>query len=645
MTGSSPTPRRRVVLVLCVGLGAAVAAVAVWNRPDQPAPPPPAVEQPRQPVPELEPPPADPRVAFATPYRNVRPDVKYLGDTACTPCHESIARTYHQHPMGRSAEWVSRGPASHATGPNNPFASLGYTLRVERMGESVRHLVGLAEGGADSPVYSVTADLAIGSGTHGRSYLTTDRGAVWQSPVSWFAQPGRWDVSPGFDLAKELRRPILPQCLHCHTDQPEPIPGSLNRYREPLLPRQANIGCERCHGPGELHVAERGRGEAPMPDLSIVNPARLPAELKADVCRQCHLQGRVQVPRRGRDASEYRPGLPWEQFVATFLWHPDLTDYRNSVGQFEQMEKSRCFSGGKLSCTSCHDPHAKPTAASTAAFFRGKCMSCHDSRGCSLPAAGRAGNGDNCIACHMPARDSTNITHVAVTDHRIMKRPDDGRPRTKVLAPGEMPLVVYKSGPRPSGAAERGREWAIALSGEFARGGSSPDRWRVVDTALDRALERWPEDVAAMLARSRAHAARGMGTTAIEAARAATAVAPDSEVALGQLAGAEIAADDYEAAAQTADKLIALNPSSADHRLTRATAFFSRGDWAKAEADCRAALAIQPVRPNARFMLAVCAHKRGDAAGGRRELDLALKLTPTSEGRASLSKWYEQLTR
>src|SRR5437762_1561401 len=46
--------------------------------------------------------PDDPRLTFQTPYRNVRPEVKYVGDTACAGCHPSQAKTYRQHPMGRS---------------------------------------------------------------------------------------------------------------------------------------------------------------------------------------------------------------------------------------------------------------------------------------------------------------------------------------------------------------------------------------------------------------------------------------------------------------------------------------------------------------------------------------------------------------
>ena len=54
---------------------------------------------------------ADPRVANATPFRNARPDVKYVGDAACAQCHAEQAETYGRHPMGRSL-----APAARAAG-------------------------------------------------------------------------------------------------------------------------------------------------------------------------------------------------------------------------------------------------------------------------------------------------------------------------------------------------------------------------------------------------------------------------------------------------------------------------------------------------------------------------------------------------
>jgi tetratricopeptide (TPR) repeat protein len=244
----------------------------------------------------------------------------------------------------------------------------------------------------------------------------------------------------------------------------------------------------------------------------------------------------------------------------------------------------------------------------------------------------------------MPRLDSSNVVHVAITDHRIMRKPDAGGAKAKALGPGRTPLVPYRSGPHAPAAVERDRDFAIALADECVRSGAPAGLWQAVETQLDRVSDMWPADSQVWIARSRVYGARGNGRRAIDAANTAVELVPESEVALIQLAGAAMAADDFATAIHAAGTLIALNPSSADHRQTRATAYFSLNDWAQAESDCRAALAIQPVRPNARFMLAVCLHQRGDAAGGRRELDLAIKLTPSPEMRDKLSRWYAELT-
>ena len=170
---------------------------------------------------------------------------------------------------------------------------------------------------------------------------------MWQSPISWYASGERWNLSPGFDLGNGGRWPINTDCLFCHVDRVQPVPGAVNRYREPLFASgQVAIGCERCHGPGQLHVAERSAGLNPDGiDTTIVNPRHLPADLRASVCEQCHLGGQERVPRRGREVFEFRPGLPFEQFVTVFVRHPDLVATHHSGGQFEQVEHSRCFTG------------------------------------------------------------------------------------------------------------------------------------------------------------------------------------------------------------------------------------------------------------------------------------------------------------
>src|SRR5256885_17182819 len=68
----------------------------------------------------------DPRLTYAGPLHNVRPEVKYVGDDECARCHEQETKTFRQHPMGRSlfplATVPERPPIDAAH--NNPFRAL-----------------------------------------------------------------------------------------------------------------------------------------------------------------------------------------------------------------------------------------------------------------------------------------------------------------------------------------------------------------------------------------------------------------------------------------------------------------------------------------------------------------------------------------
>ncbi|HUR53213.1 MAG TPA: tetratricopeptide repeat protein [Gemmataceae bacterium] len=631
------SPKRVAVGLALFALVAAVGGAAAWFAFLRPEPAP----QPEPDVVAADPPTADPRVSFDTPFRNVKPAVRYLGDASCAGCHGDIDKKYHAHPMGRSAALVARASPleTYAPGPHNPFTVGPLALRAEKTPDKVLHHVA-AKGLAD---YTVTADIAIGSGTRGRSYLSVEDGSVWQSPVSWFSPDARWNLSPGFDMGTGGRRAIVPECLFCHVDRVERVAGSVNRYREPLLVGQAAISCERCHGPGELHVAERAGPKPPGIDTSIVNPKHLPADLRQSVCAQCHLQGQERVARRGRDLSEFRPGLPLDLFVTTFVKHPDLADAHRSVGQFEQIERSRCNTGGKLLCTSCHDPHEKPAPANRDAYFRQRCLTCHESKGCSLPQPERAAKNDSCVACHMPRFESSSIVHASVTDHTIARRPGAPEPPGALL-PGTAPLVAFRAGPHAPPQAERDRDLGIALARLAGRSPVGP-RHAVGALAADRltqSLQTWRGDAPAWVALATARGARGEFRDRLDAATAAAKLAPESDLALGELAEAAALANRLDAALDAANTLVGRNPRSVEFLLLRAVVFQRQKEWEKAEADCRAALRIHPLHPQARLYLALCRHRRGDPADGRRELDAAVQLATTQRQKDGLRDWYDR---
>ena len=143
----------------------------------------------------------------------------------------------------------------------------------------------------------------------------------------------------GTARAGRFERQITPGCLTCHANQVEHVEGTEGRYRPPMFRGHA-IGCERCHGPGELHVAQpHDVADGP----NIVNPRKLTPVLREDVCQQCHLLGQKTIDRRGHQLADYRPGLSLAEFVTVFSRPSNRQEGHTNGDHVEQMSRSRCF--------------------------------------------------------------------------------------------------------------------------------------------------------------------------------------------------------------------------------------------------------------------------------------------------------------
>lgn len=332
----------------------------------------------------------------------------YVGNEACAKCHAAIARRYAQTPMAQSSGVVTD---EMATGEFVHQAS-GVRYRITKDKGAV--WLEYQRSGAAALQGRRQLHYFIGSNAAGRSFLLALDRFLFQAPVTWYAQANKWDASPGYEADRELRlnRPIDANCLYCHTSQAQPIFGTLNRYAEPPF-KQAGISCERCHGPGSLHIA----GKAKM-----VNPASLEAARRDSVCAQCHLSGaaRVELPRRR--LAFYRPGERLSDYVSYFVFEQAGAGLKVN-SHVENLAESSCWqkSAGRMSCLSCHEPHSVPAEQERTAYFRGKCLTCHQSA--SLPANERHTARADCISCHMPKAGTVDGGHGVMTNHSIQREP------------------------------------------------------------------------------------------------------------------------------------------------------------------------------------------------------------------------------
>ncbi|HEY6293212.1 MAG TPA: hypothetical protein VI455_16795 [Terriglobia bacterium] len=374
-------------------------------------------------------------------FRNTAPGVDYVGSAACARCHQAIYDQFMRTDMGRS---ISPAEASDHLGRVTSRVSI-YDKVLGRYFEVFRDGNRLYQGeyaldAAGHELYRHTEKLAyaVGAGQNGWAYLVQRGNYLFQAPLSYYARTESWGLSPGHELG--FNRAITAGCIACHSGRPQPIPDRDALYRRPAF-AELSIGCENCHGPGQLHVEERLKGErlAGGPsgaaiDTSIVNPARLPNWLADNICMFCHQEGDARVLQPGKSYLDFRPGTPLHDTLVILMLPQGSKAQEQSplLNHYSLMTASRCYrdSAGRLSCLTCHGAHIQPTSEDAPAYYRSKCLTCHTGTSCTLPVAERRRHTppDDCAGCHMPKRELQSIAHSALTDHRIIRHAGEPYP-------------------------------------------------------------------------------------------------------------------------------------------------------------------------------------------------------------------------
>jgi Tfp pilus assembly protein PilF len=490
--------------------------------------------------------------------------------------------------------------------------------------------------------------FVIGSGTRTYSYLIDHQGYLLESPITWFSHARIWDLSPGFDQSYLAGRPVRQACLFCHCNQTEHVAGTDNGYRPPIF-RGYAIGCERCHGPGELHVKRQQEDGGKGVDDTIVNPGRLEPILRESVCQQCHLEGSDRVLRRGTQPFDFRPGLPLHQFLSVFVPSPKLGVKPQFVGQVEQMFASRCFqaSAGKLGCISCHDPHAVPEPAQRVSFFRSRCLNCHEEKGCSLPPAKRrqTEEEDSCIRCHMPRRGTHDLPHTITTDHRIPRVPQQAEaPPAPELNLRGMPLLHFHRDQDLRDDPGVSRDLGIALMDLAMASSAMAERAIALGVPLlEEAVQHWPNDARAWEAKGRLLWLAGRHREAFSDMEKALSQSPPAEDILEAAATMATALGKDETALAYCRRAVEINPWEALNHINLAEVWTRRREWSKVRSECAAALRINPFNVDARLLQVRYCLQAGDKKQARVEMDTVLALRPDRAN--ELRRWFADQTR
>jgi predicted CXXCH cytochrome family protein len=601
----------------------------------------------------------------------------YIDPAVCARCHADKARGFAQTGMGRSFYKLSPDTAIEDFKSGLPFhhaASNTYFNVLERDGKYFQRRWQIGFDGKETNVEEKQIDFVLGSGNHARTYLhLTSRGTLQQLPLGWYSEKGGyWGMNPGYDRAdyQGSTRVIHYECMFCHNAYPKipaghDEPGVPAQYLEPI---PQGIDCQRCHGPGQQHVAAAETKDAAQEQIraAIVNPARLSPEREMEVCLQCHLETTSRLlphslQRFNRGPFSYIPGEP----LAGFRLAYDMAPGKNTAFEINdagyRLRESECFlkSAGKLRCTTCHDPHAITHDESATTRYNATCQSCHK---VFEQARAEHNAGANCVACHMPKRRTDDAVHVVMTDHKIVRLKPSGdllAERTEVQEPpansyrGE--VVPYLPPPPPLSSDDQlyaelaqitdrsnltaGLSRLTALAGRLhpaqagfyaglAEGYLSAGDMPKAIAWFEEAARRAPDSEIIQLQRGNAFITSQQWPRAEMALRSATKLHPDDAAAWALLGWALWQQDKAAEAKSALEKAVALDPDAPDAHNYLASLLMGTGDAPGAEKEFRAALLIDPGVAPWQSNLGLLLASRGDLPESSEHFERAIHLDP-----------------
>ncbi|RUL89019.1 multiheme c-type cytochrome [Tautonia sociabilis] len=328
---------------------------------------------------------------------------EFIGEDACAECHPSIAVYHERHGHSRTFRRAGdRALAARLDGrvvadPERPAVTWRFLLDDGRLAVDRQ---------AGDRVDRLPIDFALGSGYHATTFISVLNDdphdfVIREHRLTYYADgsiritPGQGviETAPGTDaMGRVLRDEDSFDCVKCHVT----LTSASEAGHVDLATLIPTVSCERCHGPGRTHAEAARRGADPTSLAMPFGPGRASAKDQMLLCGECH-----------RHPSQAPPGALRPDNIELARFQP--------VG----LMQSRCFteSDGAMSCTTCHDPHDRPSTDPSS--YNTTCLSCHQSSHPTQVSCPVSPSTD-CTTCHMPRVDAGQKVFFA--DHWIRVR-------------------------------------------------------------------------------------------------------------------------------------------------------------------------------------------------------------------------------